>query len=408
MAAGADDDQERKLAPTERRLERAREEGQVPRSRSLSTALMLGAAAGTLALLGRSLFDASRHLLARGLTFGYEEAFRDDFASLHGSALVADGLLIAMPVCVATALAAIAASLALGGWSFSTRGLTPDFSRLSPLKGLGKLFSLNATLDLGKLLLESVVVVTVVVVFVRSRYAEFATLDALAGKMGHAQLGSLVVSAFGVMVVALAMVAAIDVGLSIWRHRRDLRMSLQDIRDESREADGDPHVKAKIRSQQRQMAQRRMMQAVPDADVVVTNPTRYAVALRYDEARSAVPRVVAKGTGEVAARIREIAVESGVALVEAPPLARALHKHCEIGADIPQALYTGVAQVIAFIYNLRSTTTRPSATPYAGLAVEVPAELDPLTAGGSDAIADAAAEGDATVSTALRVNGAAA
>ncbi len=381
MAAGADDDQERKLAPTERRLERAREEGQVPRSRSLSTALMMGAAAGTLALLGRSLFEASRELLAQGLTFGYEEAFRADFASHHGGRLVVDGLLIALPVCVVTAAAAIAASLALGGWNLSARGLTPDFSRLSPIRGLGKLVSLNATLDLARLLVEAVVVVTVVVVFVRSRYEEFATLDGLAGRLGHAHLGSLVTSAFGVMVAALALMASFDIGLSVWRHRRDLRMSLQEIRDESRESEGDPHVKAKIRSQQRQMAQRRMMQAVPDADVVVTNPTRYAVALRYDEKRGAVPRVVAKGTGEVAARIREIAVESCVALVEAPPLARALHKHCEIGAEIPQALYTGVAQVIAFIYNLRATNTRPSARPYAGLAVDVPTELDPLATG---------------------------
>ncbi len=380
MANGSDNDEDRLLPPTERRLQRAREEGHVPRSRSLTSTLMLAASAAALAFIGPDSFTAATRMFAAALHFGHAEAFNLDLVARQTQRFVLDGLLIAMPLCLASMAAAVVAPLVVGGWVFRTESLMPDFSRLSPMRGLGNIFSVTALADLGKVLLEAILLIAVVIGFMYGRFSELVSLSAFAGSEGQIHMGSLVTSAFFFIVLALSVGALIDVFIAIWRHRRALRMSLQDIRQEARESEGDPQVKAKIRNQQRQMARRRMMQEVPKADVVVTNPTHYAVALRYDERRNAAPRVVAKGSGQVAQRIRALAADANVPLIEAPALARSLNRHCELGEEVPQALYSAVAQVLAYLFSLRAASRSFPRTPLTGIEVSVPPGFDPMEA----------------------------
>src|SRR5579871_275295 len=375
MADGAENDQERRLPATERRLERAREEGHVPRSRGLTTAMILGAAALLFWLAGPHFVHACDDLLSHGLSFGRAEAFGGPALAQHTTGLAMRGLAVALPLCLALAAAAVAAPLILGGWVFTTQPLTPDFGRLSPSRGLRNIFSFNGVSELAKMLLEAGAVAGAVYAYVRMNYAQFATLSAASADSGYAMLGRLVLTAFALIVVALSLSTAVDVVLTLWRYHRDLRMSVQEVKQESRESEGDPQIKARIRNQQRAIARRRMMQEVPRADVVVTNPTTYAVALKYEEGRSTAPRVVALGMHAVAQRIRDIAADAGVPLVEAPPLARALYAHCDLGDEVPQALYTAVAQVLAFVFNLRRLPGSTSSQPYELDNVEVPPGL---------------------------------
>jgi flagellar biosynthetic protein FlhB len=271
----------------------------------------------------------------------------------------------------------------LGGWVFTSKPLIPDFGRLSPARGLGNIFSFNGVAELAKMLLEAGTVVAAVSLYVKLNYPSFAALSASAGGAGYAAMGRLVITAFMLIVLALAGSTAVDVVLTLWRYHRGLRMSVQEVKQESRESEGDPQMKARIRNQQRAIARRRMMQQVPRADVVVTNPTHYAVALKYEEGRNAAPVVLAMGMHAIAQRIREVAVDAGVPLVEAPPLARALYTHCDLGREIPQPLYTAVAQVLAFVFNLRRHDSRMSREPYELDNVDLPPlppGLDPMEA----------------------------
>jgi len=380
MADGGENDQERRLPATERRLERAREDGHVPRSRGLTTAMILAAAATLFWVAGPYLMHSCAELLARGLSFGHAEAFGMTALSQHARGTAMRGLAVAVPFGFALAAAAIAAPLLLGGWVFTGKPLVPDFSRLSPARGLGNIFSFNGLSELIKVLLEAGTVALVVYLFVRFNYAEFASLSTAADGSGYAVVGHLVLSSFILVVAALSVSTAVDVVLTLWRYHRGLRMSVQEVKQEARESEGDPQIKARIRNQQRALARKRMMHQVPKADVVVTNPTHYAVALSYAEGRQAAPRVVAMGMHAIAQRIREIATEAGVPIVESPALARALYAHCDLDKEIPHTLYTAVAQVLAFVFNLRRQNERVSEEPYEMPGVEVPPGLDPQEA----------------------------
>ena len=253
----------------------------------------------------------------------------------------------------------------------------PDFSRLDPLKGLVNLLSWQALAELGKALAKVSLVGLAAYLVLSGQQAETMAYPGMAPSAALASMGDLVVQDFLLIATVLLAVALADVPLQLWRHGRGLRMSMEEVKREARESEGDPQLKARIRQRQREGARRRMMSAVPKADVVVTNPAHYAVALSYQSAMRA-PRVVAKGRDEVAAKIREIAAEHGVPLLEAPPLARALYAHADIESEIPAALYNAVAQVLAYVYQLRAAVG--NRTPAAPGEIEVPAELDPYNA----------------------------
>jgi flagellar biosynthetic protein FlhB len=372
-------DTERELPASQKRLDEARERGQAPRSRELTTALLLLGGGATMLASGPGIMQDARAFLRAGLTISRERAF-DTGAALEGLGhLVWQGFAPAAPVLAALFVIALAAPVGVGGWIFSTTPLAPDFSRLDPAKGLGNMFSMRSLAELGKAVAKVALIGIALGWLVwRDREAFVAPLaavpaDALAGA------GGLIARDFVWMAAVLLVIAAFDVPLQLWQHARGLRMSRDELKREAKESEGDPQIKSKIRARQREAARRRMMSAVPKADVVVTNPTHFAVALAYNADRMRAPRVVAKGADEVAARIREIAQENGVPLLEAPPLARALYAHAEIESEIPAALYNAVALVLAWVYQLRAAL--PGRSPEEPRHLPVPEDLDPGVTG---------------------------
>lgn len=345
--------QDRTEQPSQKRLDEARKKGQVPRSRDLSTAAMVLVAGITLQSLGSGLGNKFGDLMRAGLTLSRAQAMDESTMMPHVLALGAQGLSAIAPILGMTTLAALLSPLAIGGWNLSFEAMAPDFTRLNPISGLQNMFSARGATELLKSFLKFLVVAVVAVIYIRSRDAELLHLGAepIHGAIAHAM--SLTGSAFMQLALALVLIAAIDVPWQLYQHTSKLKMTRQELRDEHKESDGSPEVKGKIRRMQRELARRRMMQQVPKADVIVVNPTHYAVALRYDEATMRSPMVVAKGVDEVAAKIREIATEHKVAILEAPPLARTLFRVVELEAEVPASLYQAVAQVLTWVYQLR-------------------------------------------------------
>ena len=365
---------ERTEPASPRRLEQAREEGNVARSPELSAFAVVVAALGAMWFQGDALLGGLKRLTARGLTLD-SAAVREPTAMLNRLyELASDALMISAPLLIVTVLAALLAPLAIGGWSFAPSAVLPKFSRINPLSGFARMFSIRGVADLGKALLKAGLIGGVGV-FVLWRAKE-AMLD-LAGQPFDSALGAtaaLVMVSVLTIAAVMSAIAAVDVPLQLWQYARNLRMTREDVKRETKEAEGDPHVKAAVRAQQRAAARKRMMAEIPKADVVVTNPTHYAIALRYEQSMRA-PIVVAKGADLLAARIRGIAEMHHVPILEAPPLARALYTHTDLGEQIPEKLYTAVAEVLAYVFQLKNGGT-------AGLKplgeVVVPAELDPL------------------------------
>ena len=373
-------DLERTEPASSRRLEQAREDGQVARSQELSTFAVLLAGGLGVWLMGRSILERLSGMVESGLVLPREMAFDSSLMLERLYVQGWEGLSALLPLLMLTFLVALASPLLLNGWLFTMKGLQPNFGRLNPLQGISRVFSLHGLTLLAKAVAKAVIVGGIAV-WVMWHYKDGVmglTSEPLEAALGH--LGSLVVVSFIAIACAMAPIVALDVPFQIWDHHRKLRMSKDEVRKEARETEGDPHVKARVRSLQREAARKRMMAEVPKADVVVTNPTRFAVALRYQEGATGAPRVVAKGTHLVAARIREIAAEHQVPIVEAPPLARALHRHTELGDQIPEVLYGAVAEVLAYIYQLRRHRRDGGVMPQIPRDLPVPAELDPEAA----------------------------
>lgn len=370
------DKEDRTLPPSQRRLEQAREEGNVGRSRELPGAALALLGAAAIAFGGPLAIERFGALVRRGLTLGAAEAFDKGRMLERLAALSLEGLLLAAPVLLAALALAVGTSLAIGGWTFTGKPLSPDLSRLDPISGFGRLFSINSLAELGKAIAKAGAITALAAWLAWTQRAEFAAL--VTQPFAPAVLGAIALLGTDALWFALALgaIAAADVPLAIWRHHRELRMTPDEMKREYKETEGDPHVKARVKGLQREAARRRMMQEVPKADVVVTNPTHYSVALAYREGEMRAPRVVAKGQGAVALKIRELAREHGVPLLEAPPLARALHRHVELDADVPHQLYAAVAQVLAWVYQLRAAPGRASAPPDARF-LEVPDGMDP-------------------------------
>jgi flagellar biosynthetic protein FlhB len=372
-------DLDRELPASQKRLDEARERGQTPRSRELTTAAMLLAGAAGLSGLGPQVTDQALDFLRGGLSVSRAAAFDPVLAMQMAGQLAWRGLVPALPILGLLFIAALAAPLAIGGWVFTAQPLAPDFARLNPLRGLANLVSVQSAAELGKAIAKVGLIGGVVGTLVWRDQAAFILPLSQGSGEAMSYVGHVITRDFLWMAAVLLVVAAADVPLQLWQHGRGLRMSKDEVKRESRESEGDPQIKGKIRQRQREAARRRMMSAVPKADVVVTNPTHYAVALAYQGDRMRAPRVVAKGTDAVAARIREIAAEHGVPLLEAPPLARALYKHAELEAEIPAALYNAVAQVLAWVFQLRAAVS--GHMPVAPVALPVPPELDPANEG---------------------------
>jgi flagellar biosynthetic protein FlhB len=369
-------DLERSEAPSPRRLEQAREEGQVARSQDLTAFAVLLAGTGGLWFAGERLFTGAGELMARSLRFdaGVTDPQRMTAWLARDSF---DAWLLAGPLLLPLAAVALLAPMGLSGWLLTARPLEPNFSRLNPLEGFKRMCSAHALGELAKALAKALLIGSAGALVIWVQVEAYAGLAGRPLPAAVAATADLVLWGVAVVVGTMLLIVAADVPLQLWQHYSRLRMSREDLRKEMRETEGDPHVKAAVRGQQRQMARRRMMAEVPRADVVVTNPSHYAVALAYAEGGMQAPRVVAKGADLVAARIREIAAAHRVPVLESPPLARALYRHAEIGEEIPEALYTAVAEVLAYVFQLRRHRGRGGAAPRPPGPVAVPPGLDP-------------------------------
>ena len=368
--------QERTEEATPRRRQQAQEKGQVPRSRELTTTmLLLGGTAG-LMLFSSFMLEGLLALFREGFALDRQLIFLRDAGLWQLGRLLGAAAIVLAPVCGLLFLLAALTPVALGGWSFSGEALAPKLSKLDPIKGLGRLFGARGLMELVKALAKFLVVGTVAGVVLWAVLDDLLALSALPLDAAIAQTAWLAgITLLGVS-AATALVAAVDVPFQLWQHNKQLRMTRQEIRDEFKETEGRPEVKARIRQLQAEMAQRRMMEAVAEADVVVTNPTHYAVAMKYHSQRGA-PRVVAKGKDLIAKAIRDRAEAAGVPRLELPPLARALFTHTRLDEEVPPPLYFAVAQVLAYVYRLRSALDRGTAWPMAPTSVPVPQELDP-------------------------------
>lgn len=361
-----------------RRLEQAREEGDIPRSRELSTCTLLLASGAAFWFSGSHMIAELNSMLASGLSFDRASAFDMELLLAHLAAAIGKVMLAFAPAALILMVVIVASPMLIGGWLFSVKSLQPNFSRMNPLKGLGNMISTRAGVELLKAIAKATLVSWIAWIVMRSELDAVLGLTAEPLVTGAAHLGHLMLMSFMFIVGGLVLIAVLDAPYQMWQHAKKLMMSRQELKQEAKESDGSPEIKAKVRQQQREMARRRMMSEVPTADVVVTNPTHFAVALKYAENGMRAPKVVAKGADEVAAKIREIAAENNVVLLEAPPLARALYKHADIGDEIPEALYIAVAEVLAYVFQLRAYAQRGGVRPQEPADLDVPPELDPF------------------------------
>jgi len=372
-----DSDLEKTEPASPRRLEKAREEGQVVRSRELNTFFVLAAGVGTLWVMGGFMFHNLSRIVHESMWF--DPAVGRDTTVMVGSAvsLAYRALLMLLPLLGVLVVVAILASVILGGLVLSGKALQPKFERMNPLKGIKRMFSAQTLVELFKTLAKAVVIGSVGVVVIMSYREEMLALMHATPSEALTYGMSLVALCCALIVAALILIVVIDAPWQLYSHYKKLRMSRQDVKQEHKESEGDPHVKGRIRQQQRSMARRRMMSEVPHADVVVTNPTHYAVALRYREGTGGAPTVVAKGAGLIAAQIRQVATEHKVPLLSAPPLARALYHHVEVDREIPAALYSAVAEVLAWVYRLRTWAPGNGQEPEPPTTLSIPPGLDP-------------------------------
>jgi len=372
-------DLERTQSATPRRLEQAREEGQVVRSLELSTFLMLFTGAAGLSMLGRDVFDRMSGIVRHGLQLDARAVTEPGYMTVRLGDLFTDAVLAMAPLLGLFFVAALLAPSILNG-RINVAPIKVDFSRLNPLSGIARIFSLHGAMELVKALAKAALIGGVGVWTLMHNLDGLLALAADTPEVGIRSLGALVAGSLFTIVCGLFVIAAIDVPYQLWSYYKGLRMTREEVRQEAKETEGDPHVKGHIRRMQREAARRRMMAEVPKADVIVTNPTHYAVALRYDGERMRAPRVVAKGADMIAQRIRDVGAEHRVPVLEAPPLARALYHHTELGQEIPEGLYTTVAEVLAYVFQLKRYQHSGGVPPVAPQTLAVPPDMDPLGA----------------------------
>jgi flagellar biosynthetic protein FlhB len=372
-----DSDLEKTEQATPKRIEKAREDGDVPRSRELAACAVLFSAGVSMMMLDEHLGTALRGSLRSGLEFDRSMAFDPAILLMKISHTILDLLIAFAPVALVVIAVAVGAPILVGGWVFSNKVFVPKFNRLNPIQGISNMFSKNALAELVKSILKALLVSCVAYWVVKSDLEPILSLSNMPIQDGISEVNHLMLTGFITIVAALIFIAAIDVPYQLYQYAEKLKMTKQQIKDESKETDGNPEIKGKIRQQQREMARRRMMSKIPTADVVITNPTHYAVAVKYQEQGMSAPIVVAKGADAVAFRIRELAKEHKIVILESPKLARALYAHTELDKEIPEALYAAVAEVLAYVFQLRMFKQQGGFQPEAPKTLPVPDALDP-------------------------------
>ncbi|TVS18542.1 MAG: flagellar biosynthesis protein FlhB [Gammaproteobacteria bacterium] len=374
--SGNEQAQEKTEQPTPKRLEDARKKGQVPRSKELNTMAVMATGAAGLMLFGGWMLSGLAQLLVTGLSFpGSSEAATSDAVELLASSVVSALWLLA-PLLLMLTVSALAGPALLGGLVFSAEAARPKLERLSVLKGLKRIFSLQGLMELGKTLLKFAVLTGMAASLLWWMADDLLALGGKAPRQGMAEAAAMVQLAFLCLTGGLLLVAAVDAPFQLWNHFKQLRMTRQEVKDELKQTEGNPEMRARLRRAQQEIASGRMMEDVPKADVIIMNPTHYAVALRYSDQPDRAPRVVAKGQDQVALRIRELAQAHRVAICSAPPLTRAIYFNTDIGQEIPAGLYLAVARVLAWVMQLKTAHRTGAPPPDFPADLPVPPDLE--------------------------------
>lgn len=375
MAEESDLEKTEQASP--KRLEKAREEGDVPRSKELATVTLLLAVGLAVLMMGEHLHNALKLSLSTGLRFERAVAYDPMVLLVRISDLIIDLMIAFAPLALLLLIVAAASPALIGGWVFSEKAFMPQFGRLDPIKGIGRMFSVSAIMELVKSIAKVILVGSVSYFVIAHDMDPILSLSTMQIENGISTVNHLMLVGFMSIVGVLVFIAGIDVPYQLYHYANKLKMTKEEVRQEMKELEGNPEIKARIRQQQREMARRRMMAEVPKADVVITNPTHYAVAIQYKEDGMRAPVVIAKGADAVALKIREIAAEHHVLTMEAPKLARALYAHTEMGDEIPEILYTAVAEVLAYVFQMRIFKREGGYRPEAPKALLVPDSMDP-------------------------------
>jgi len=370
--------QERSEQATPKRLRESREKGQVPRSKELNSMALLMAAGGGFLLLGENMLTDLSELLKKGLQIkNIQQIDASGIIEILGDTAL-ESLLIVAPMFVLLTIVVIMTPLGLGGWSFSLKAISFKLEKLDPVKGLGRIFALKGLMELVKVLAKFLLVASISAAIIWSLIEELIGLGGEPLHIALAHVAKLCGWSFMASSSVLIIIAAIDVPFQLWQHNKELKMTKQEVKDENKETDGRPEVKSRIRALQYEMSKRRMMDAVPDADVIITNPTHYAVALSYDQGNMKAPVVVAKGADLVAMQIRSVADKHQVTIVSAPPLARALFASTELDQEIPGGLYVAVATILSYVFALKVSTLNGELPPEAPGDITIPDEFRDL------------------------------
>jgi len=348
----AEESAEKTEEPTSRRLQKAHEEGQVARSVELSTAALLMTATLFFTMAGSWLFNRLGALFISQLQFDRKIADKAELLPGIFAQSVLDGMLLVLPIMLFLYLVAILSTGMSGGFIFSLKLILPNFGKLNPLSGLQRMFGLKAIIELVKSIVKVIVIGGILWLAVTNHIEDLVTLNRMDLGTALKHAGEMIVDACFWMSMGLVVIAVADVPIQRYQVHQKLKMSRQEVKDEMKDSEGRPEVKAQIRRRQREMANNKMMAKVKDADVVITNPQHFAVALSYDPSADGAPTLIAKGTDELARQIRELAEKEKIYIFEAPELARALYFTTKLEQHIPEALYHGVAQVIAYVFSL--------------------------------------------------------
>jgi flagellar biosynthetic protein FlhB len=370
-----DSGQEKTEEPTGKRLADAKKKGQIARSRELNTFMMLIASSTLLMSLGAEIGQGFLDMMRDCFKLPRADLFDDLSLTKYLSKTIVDALNLTAPVFAVLVVVAIITPISMGGWVFSWESISPKMEKMNPIKGLPKLFSMNGFVEMLKALLKIVLVFFIAFLLSETYLSQLFGLSNEHTDQAIFHALAIIGNCFMLLSAGLIFVVMIDVPYQLWHHHKNLKMSLQEIKDEMKESEGSPEVKGRIRRMQMEMSQKRMMAEVPKADVIVTNPSHYAVALKYDQNANGAPKLVAKGVDLIAAQIRNLAIGANVPLLASPPLARALYYSTDLEKEIPQGLYLAVAQVLAYVYQLKTARQNKLHEPLPPKDIKVPEDF---------------------------------
>ncbi|WAR45289.1 flagellar biosynthesis protein FlhB [Methylomonas rapida] len=370
-----DSGQDKTEEPTGKRISDARKKGQVPRSKELNTFITLIVSAALFVSMGQYMVRGLLKMMKHQFDLSRPVIFDPATPLIYFKLAIMEGYTVVAPLMIILMIADLLTPMLMGGWNFSNEAFEPNFAKLNPLTGIKKIIGIQGVVELIKAIIKVLLIGFVAWNLFKIYFDDFMSLSQFDPEQAIARAGEIIVTSVLVLSATLLLLVLIDVPYQLWHHRQQLMMTKQEVRDEMKESEGSPEVKGKIRQMQMQAAQRRMMEAVPTADVIVTNPTHFAVALKYDPNGNGAPILVAKGVDLIAAQIRNIALSNKVTLVAAPTLARALYYSTELNQEIPRGLFLAVAQVLAYVFQLRAATQNGWIKPVPPTDVPVPDEF---------------------------------